>query len=92
MRSQNDKGSTLKTAVRSVCVLHIKPFFLPVDVQHTQCPCLFFLLEIYKLCGHKTTTQRILHNNVVSRVDNGMTCRRTGYNRYGIQMLSTQIR
>ena len=31
----------------SVCVLHIKPFFLPVDIQHTQCPCRFFLLEIY---------------------------------------------
>ena len=23
----------------SVCVLHIKPFFLLVDIQHTQCPC-----------------------------------------------------
>ena len=21
-----------------VCVLQIKPFFLPVDIQHTQCP------------------------------------------------------
>ena len=25
-----------------VCVLHIKPFFLPVDTQHSQCPCRFF--------------------------------------------------
>ena len=25
-----------------VCVLHIKPFFLPVDIQHNQCPCRFF--------------------------------------------------
>ena len=24
-----------------VCVLHIKPFFLPVDIQHNQCPCRF---------------------------------------------------
>ena len=42
-----------------VCVLHIKtPVFLPVDTQHTQCPCRFFFLERYKLCDHKTTTQR----------------------------------
>ena len=25
-----------------VCVLHVKPFFLPVDIQYTQCPCRFF--------------------------------------------------
>ena len=29
------------TSVR-VCVLHIEPFFLPVDIQHNQCPCRFF--------------------------------------------------
>ena len=59
-----------------VCVLHIKLFFLPVDIQHTQCPCRFLLLERYRLCGHKTTTQRyyIPGTNLVSRVDNGMTC------------------
>ena len=34
------------------CVLQIKPFFLPVDIQHTQCPCRFFLLERHKLCCH----------------------------------------
>ena len=41
--------------VSSVCVLHIKPFFLPVDIQQTPCPCRFFLLlvERYKLCDHK---------------------------------------
>ena len=38
-------------------VLHIKPFFLLVDIQHTQCPRWFFILERYTLCGHKTTTQ-----------------------------------
>ena len=29
---------------------------LPVDIQHTQCPCRFFLLlvERYKLCGRNT--------------------------------------
>ena len=25
-----------------VCVLHIKPFFRPVDIQQNQCPCRFF--------------------------------------------------
>ena len=24
-----------------MCVLHIKPLFLPVDIQHNQCPCRF---------------------------------------------------
>ena len=33
-------GVTEGTGVR-VCVLHIKPFFLPVDIQHNQCPCRF---------------------------------------------------
>ena len=42
--------------VRTLCVRHIKPLFLPVDIQHTQCPRRFFLLERYNLCGHKTTT------------------------------------
>ena len=54
---------------------HIKPLFVPVDIQHTQCPCRFFLLERYKLCGHKTTTE-ILHCTTVRRVDNAMTCHR----------------
>ena len=31
-----------------------KPLFLPIGIQHTQCPCSFIQ---YKLCGHKTTTQ-----------------------------------
>ena len=34
----------------AVCVLHIKPFFLPVDIQHNQCPWRFFnpvIEEIY---------------------------------------------
>ena len=29
----------------SVCVLHIKPVFLPVDIQNIQCPCRFVILE-----------------------------------------------
>ena len=40
-----------------VCVLRIylDRFFLPVDIQHNQCPCRFFYPS---LCGHKTTKQR----------------------------------
>ena len=34
------------------------PLFLPVDIQHTQCPCRFIPDRYsYKLCGHKTTTE-----------------------------------
>ena len=48
-----------------VCVLHIQPFFLPVDMQHTLCPYRFFILERYKLCGNKTMTQGcFLYNNI----------------------------
>ena len=32
---------------KHVCVLHVKPFFLPVDIQHKQCPCRFFNPVIY---------------------------------------------
>ena len=28
--------------MNDVCVLHMKPFFLPVDILHNQCPCQFF--------------------------------------------------
>ena len=34
-------GAALRASV-CVCVLHIKPFFLHVDIQHNQCPCRFF--------------------------------------------------
>ena len=50
-----------------VCVLHIKPVFLPVDIQHTQCPCRFFLLQRYKqaLWSQSHDTE-ILHSNAVT--------------------------
>ena len=57
-------------------VLHIKPFILPVDIHHTQCPFRFFLLEIQALWSQNHDTG-ILHTTVVSRVDYGMTCRRS---------------
>ena len=43
-----------------VHVLHMKPFFLPVDIQHNQCPRQFFdtinrdtikNINWYNLCG-----------------------------------------
>ena len=60
-----------------VCVLHIKPFFLPVNIRHTQCPCRFFLLEIQALWWkkHDRDTTSIDCNAVV-RIDNAMTERR----------------
>ena len=42
----------------SMCVFFIfKPLFLAA-IQHIQCRCWFFIPERYRLCGHKTTTQR----------------------------------
>ena len=38
----------------------------PAQLQY--CPCRFFLLGRYKLCGHETTTE-ILHCSAVIRVD-----------------------
>ena len=48
--------------------------------------------EIQALWSQNHDTAEILHaiNNVVSRVENGMTCRRTGCDRYGIQKLAIQ--
>ena len=40
-----------------VCVLYIKRFFLLVEIQHTQCPRRFLVLERYQLRRHKTTIQ-----------------------------------
>ena len=54
----------------------LNPFFLPVGIQHTQCPCRFFLIrgEIQALWSHNhDTAEVLLHCNAVSRVDNAMT-------------------
>ena len=34
-------SKSLHADVECVCVLNIKPFFLPVDIQHNQYPCRF---------------------------------------------------
>ena len=54
----------------SVCVLYIKPFFPPVDIQHNQCPCRFFPLlirDIQALWSQNHDTE-ILHCDAVNRV------------------------
>ena len=42
--------------------LRIGPLFLPVDIQHTQCPCQFFVLEEMESSDAKqNTTQQICY-------------------------------
>ena len=50
-----------------VCVLHIKPFFLPVDIQHNQCPWRFFHLRSDTCSG----VTKLRHRDI--------TLPRTGY-------------
>ena len=54
-----------------VRVLHIKPLFLLVDIEHTQCPRRLFLLEGFKHWSQDHDPE-ILHCNAVSRVDNAV--------------------
>ena len=61
-------------------------FFLPVDIQHNQCPSRFFNpinREVQTLWSQNYDTE-ILHCCAVLRVDNAMPCHRTGYDRHGI--------
>ena len=67
-----------------LCVRHIKPFFLPDDIEHTQCPCSFSMLEryVHALWSQNCDTE-ILPFNAVRRVDNVMPCHcRTGYDKH----------
>ena len=52
-----------------VSFFHMKPFFQPVNIRHTVCPCWFFifLIERYNIRGNG------------KGLDNGMTYRRTRY-------------
>ena len=62
-----------------VGVLHIKPFFLPVDIQHNQCPCRFYNPRRYtsdvvtKLRQRDTTLPRTRYA-VSTAVGNAMAC------------------
>ena len=49
-----------------ICVLHIKPFFLLVDIQHSQCPRWFFVLEIQALWSQNYDTSSNGKTAVVS--------------------------
>ena len=79
-----------KKKLHCVCYLQIKPFVLPVDMQHTRVRADSSLLERYLVQAlWSQKTRQILHtNNVVSRVDNEMTRRRSGYD---IQMLAIRM-
>ena len=69
-----------------MCVLHIKPVFLPVDIQHKQCPCRFFNpvnreIPVQVMWPLNYATE-ILHCYAVNRVDNAMPCHQTGSARH----------
>ena len=64
-----------------VWVFHLKPFVLPIDIQHNQCPCP--ILQSYnremQVPWRQTYAAEIPHCFAVSRVDNAMPCHRTGF-------------
>ena len=69
--------STTTTVIR-VCVLHIKPFLLPVDMQRNQYPCRFFnprrdaSYMVAKLRHRDTTLPRMYA--VSTAVGNAIPC------------------
>ena len=76
-----------------VWFLSVKPFFLPVDIQHTECPVSLLTLRPINrdtmLCGHKITPYFEVDTIntaqlyiVVQRVDNAMPCHGTRYDKY----------
>ena len=73
-----------------VWVLHIKPFFQPVDISTPSVPSILRRREIQALWSQKRDTE-IIHRNAVSRVDIAMACHRTGYDTY-TQKLTIQMR
>ena len=77
-----------------VCVLHIKPFFLPVDFQHNQCPCRFFnprrdASSVVTKLRHRDTTLPRTRYAVSTAVGNAITCHHSinRYDRHGIHIL-----
>ena len=58
----------LSALFASVCVLHTKPFGLPVDIQHNnQCPCLFFSPREMQVMWPQNYATEILHWDVCSK-------------------------
>ena len=67
-----------------MCVLHIKPFFLPIGIQHNQCPCRFFNPgEMQAPWSQNYATQRYLVvTYAVSEVNNAMPAMSSHWIRY----------
>ena len=64
-----------------VCVLHIKPVFLAVDIEHTQYPCPFFLFrDVFCQAlwsqnhDKEIRSYRIVMQYIISSVHNEMAC------------------
>ena len=78
-------------ASTAVCVCFIiRPFFLPGDNQHIQCPCRFFspryIRALWSLQNHATEILEVTCY-AVGRGDNAMPCHRTGYDKHDIHIL-----
>ena len=79
------------TRTEGVCVLHIKPLLLPVDIQHNQCPCRFFnskknTSSVATILRHRcyfATRYQVCSKNKAAY---GMPCHRTGYDRHDIDI------
>ena len=69
------------------CVFYIKPFFLPVDIQHNQCPSRFCNFREVQVVWSQNYAMEILHCYPASRVDNPMPCYHTGYDMDDIHIL-----
>ena len=92
--SVHDEERTTQTrdysSIRLMCssVIHIKPFSLTRRHPAHRLPVpIFPPREIQALRSQKHDTE-VLHCNAVSRVDNAITCHRTGYGRYDRQLYS----
>ena len=55
-------GARLRCPSSCVCV---KPSFLPVDIQHTQCPRSFFILERYQVLMQVMWSRKLRYRLVV---------------------------
>ena len=69
----------------------VKPFLLPVDIQHNQCPCRFFnskknTSSVATILRHRcyfATRYQVCSKNKAAY---GMPCHRTGYDRHDIDI------
>ena len=76
-------------SVACVC-FHVKPFFLPVDIQQNQCLCRFFNTKEIQVLWSQTYATEILNAAtypVSTALGNAMPCDHTWYNRNDIHIL-----